>query len=52
MLVFTILYLLFGLNLMQLMSDKSTVIYKDVRFWLVIVSLCVLVGMTIQSYPG
>lgn len=52
MLVMTILYLLFGLNLVHVITEKSaTIFYKDIRFWLVVVSLCVLVVLTMQSYP-
>ncbi len=51
MLVLTILYLLFGINLFSVITEKSTTYYKDVRFWLVIISLAVLVILTVYSYP-
>jgi len=34
------------------MSEKNEKIIKDVRFWLIIASLMLLVVMTIQIYPG
>ena len=51
MLVLTILYLLFGINLISVITEKDTTYYRDVRFWLVIVSLTVLVVLTAYSYP-
>ena len=32
--------------------DKQDVIYKDLRFWLVVLSLLLLFGMVIRSYPA
>lgn len=51
MFFYVILYLLFAFNLINVISEKSSTFYKDVRFWLVIVSLIVLVVLTAQSYP-
>lgn len=52
MLVITILYLLLAANLLKLMSEKSTSVFKDVRFWLVILSLGLLIFLTIKGYSG
>ena len=51
MVVVTLLYLLLGINFVNLVSDKSTLFYKDLRFWIILVSLIVLVYMTLRSYP-
>ena len=51
MFICVILYLLFAFNLINVITEKSTTFYKDVRFWLVIVSLVILVVLTAQSYP-
>jgi len=34
------------------MPEKNDKITKDIRFWLIIASLMLLVVMTIQIYPG
>ncbi len=51
MLCLTILYLLFGLNLVHVISEKQSAVYKDIRFWLVIFSLAILVVLTVKGYP-
>ncbi len=51
MLVITILCLLLSLNLVDVITEKTTVFYKDVRFWMVIVSLIALIMITLQNYP-
>lgn len=51
MFLYVILYLLFAFNLINVISERSSTFYKDVRFWLVIVSLIVLVVLTAQSFP-
>lgn len=45
------IYMLIGLNLVKILMEKTNTIYKDVRFWLVILSLAILIWMTLQSYP-
>ena len=52
MIVCVLLYLFFGLNLVTMIAEKSEAFYRDVRFWLVIISLIVLVFMTAQTYPA
>ena len=47
----SLLYLLIGLNLVKILMEKTNTIYKDIRFWLILLSLAVLVWMTLQSYP-
>ncbi len=51
MLLCCFLFLLIGYNLFHVISDNQTVFYKDVRFWLVLFSLVVLLWLTVQSYP-
>gem|GEM_PF-889498 len=51
MLILTILYLLLSFNLFDVIAEKTTTFYKDVRFWLVLISLVVLMWLTLQSYP-
>jgi hypothetical protein len=31
--------------------ERTNTIYKDVRFWLVIISISILIYMTLKSYP-
>jgi len=52
MLLITILYLLIGLNLIYIMSEKTTTVFRDIRFWLIMASLMILVVLTMQNYPG
>ncbi len=52
MLGLSILYLLFGINLMNMISEKQTAVYKDLRFWLVIFCLSILIVMTAFGYPA
>ena len=48
----TLLYLFCITNLVKILMERTNTIYKDVRFWLVIISLFVLVWMTLKSYPA
>lgn len=38
-------------NLINVITEESTVFYKDFRFWLVMISLAVLFWVLLQSYP-
>lgn len=49
--IISLMYLLFGLNLFKMLMEKTNAIYKDVRFWLILLSLGMLIWMTLQSYP-
>ncbi len=51
MMMFGILYLLFAVNLITVISEKQT-FYKDVRFWLMILSLFILISLTFHGYAG
>jgi len=51
MIICAILYLLFGFNLINMITEENSTFYRDVRFWLIIFSLAVLVVMTVNSYP-
>lgn len=33
-------------------SKKSKLFYNDFRFWMVIISLTLLLWLSIQNYPG
>ena len=52
MLGICILYILLGINLVNMISEKHTTVVKDVRFWLVILCLTILVVMTAVGYPN
>jgi hypothetical protein len=41
-----------GLNLVKILMEKTNTIYKDIRFWLVVVSLISLIWVTLKSYPA
>jgi len=51
MLLVSFIYFLIIFNLFNVVTDKTTPYYKDVRFWLIMVSLVVLVAMTVEGYP-
>lgn len=51
MLMCFLLFCLLGYNLTVMMNEKTLVYYKDVRFWLMIASLLILIGLTVQTYP-
>lgn len=46
-----ILLLLIGYNLMTMIQENNTSVYKDLRFWLVLGSLFVLIGIVAWSFP-
>ena len=50
MFILTILTLLFMFNLLNVIAESGLVAYKDVRFWLTLVSLCVVLTVTIYGY--
>ncbi len=52
MVVLTLLVLLLGYNLVEIIMDRSTPFYKDIRFYLVMLSLAVLVITGAQRYLG
>ena len=49
LLTFIILFILF--NLFSVVTENATPYYKDIRFWLIMVSLVVLLAITIDGYP-
>ena len=51
MLFIVIIVLLIGYNLFNVISEENNTFYKDIRFWLVLTSLLILVWLTAQSYP-
>lgn len=51
MLLVSFIFFLIIFNLFSVVTDKSSPYYKDVRFWLIMVSLLVLVAMTVEGYP-
>jgi len=50
MLVLTLLYILFAVNLIQVMMESGMEFYKNVKFWLVFVPMVVLVWTTMSAY--
>lgn len=51
MLLVSFIFSLIIFNLFNVVTDKSTPYYKDIRFWLIMISLVVLVAMTVEGYP-
>ncbi len=47
-----LLYLLICFNLIRLLMDKTNTFYKDVRFWIILLSLFTLAWMVVRSYPA
>ena len=45
-----VLYILMGFNLANIYMERTSTIYKDLRFWLILCSLAMLVYLTIKSY--
>ena len=43
-----VLYILMGFNLASIYVERTNAIYKDVRFWLILCSLAMLVYLTIK----
>ncbi len=50
MLVLTLLYILFGVNLIQVIMESGFEFYKNVRFWLVFVPIVILIWTTMSAY--
>lgn len=38
-------------NLFDVVTENITPYYKDIRFWLIIISLAVLLTITVEGYP-
>ncbi len=51
MIALTVLYLSLGYSLYGLFMEETTRLYKDFRFWLVLISFFVLTLLTLKSYP-
>ncbi len=45
-----IIFILLILNLFKVVTEGSTIVYKDVRFWVVLTSLLGLITLTVQSF--
>ncbi len=52
MVILSILYLLFGMNLFHVMTEDGLSFYKDGRFWTTIIPLVVLLLLTANTYFG
>jgi hypothetical protein len=52
MLGICILYLLLGINLVNMITEKHLTVVKDVRFWLIVLCLSILIVMTAVGYPN
>ncbi len=48
--MYLLLLFLFGYVLFALLADRAHTFYRDVRFWLVFASLCMLVYMSVHGY--
>ncbi|MDG2418507.1 MAG: hypothetical protein P8M17_05915 [Saprospiraceae bacterium] len=51
MLLVSFIILLIVFNLFNVVTENITPYYKDIRFWLIIVSLIVLLTITMEGYP-
>lgn len=51
MLVFSVLIIMIGYNLFNVVTQERTVFYRDFRFYLVLVSLGVIIYLMVESYP-
>ena len=51
MIALAVLYLTLGFSLYGITMEESTQLYKDFRFWIVVVSFLVLTLLTLKSYP-
>lgn len=49
MFMLSIIFTITIINLLKMISEDGVVIYKDVRFWVVLVSLIILVTITATS---
>ena len=50
MLLLAFFILLVTLNLFHVIAEKSEPYYKDIRFWLIMLSLVVLITVTLEGY--
>jgi len=50
MLVLTLLYILFGIYLIQVLMETGFQFYKNARFWMVFVPMFVLAWATMFAY--
>lgn len=52
MVVLTILYLLFGMNLLHVLTEDGINFYKDGRFWMTFISIIFLLTLTASTYAN
>ncbi|MCO6475752.1 MAG: hypothetical protein J5I94_03985 [Phaeodactylibacter sp.] len=45
------LFLLTAYNLISMIDEKTSSVFKDIRFWLVLASFLLLVWIMVRSYP-
>ncbi len=50
MLVLTLLYILLGVNLIQVIIENGLEFYKNSRFWLTFVPMMILMWTTMSAY--
>ncbi len=48
--LFFVLYLLFGFNLFNVISEKNKEYHKDIRLWLLLIALSVLLLLTVTDF--
>ncbi len=51
MLLVAFIILLIVFNLFDVVTENITPYYKDIRFWLIMISLVVLLALTLEGYP-
>lgn len=51
MIALTVCYLSLGYALYGILMEDSTALYKDFRFWIVLVTFVVLSLLVLKSYP-
>ena len=51
MIGFLLLIFIIALNLINVITEKTIVFYKDIRFWLVLISLALMIILSISNYP-
>ncbi len=49
--IVVVLFLLIAYNLISMIHEKTSSVFKDIRFWLVLASFFLLVWITVNSYP-
>lgn len=51
MIAITMLLFLIGGTLFNVVTDRTTIYYRDFRFYLILMSLCIVLWIAVQSVP-